>query len=79
MLVHYDKSEEAAKMREAKLKAEFENKGHFTAGKIEGKQEGLTEGLENAVKTMYKNGFDEETIARALSLDLEYVKGVLSK
>jgi len=27
---------------------------------------------------MYKNGFNEETIARALSLDLAFVKEVLS-
>ena len=75
MLVHYDKSEEAAKMREAKLKAEFENKGHFTAGKIEGKIEGKQEDI----KTMYKNGASKEMIAKLLSLDLEYVKEVLSK
>ena len=34
--------------------------------------------IEN-IKTMYKNGFDAETIAKALSLDLGYVKEVLAK
>ena len=83
MLVHYDKSEEAAKIREAKLKAEFENKGHFTAGMNEGvkigREEGKQEGLKESIKTMHKNGFDEETISRALSLDIEYVKQVLNE
>ncbi len=47
----------------------------------EGKKEGLVEGeakkLNENIKTMYKNGFDVETIARALSLDIVFVKKVL--
>ena len=31
------------------------------------------------IKTMHKNGFDPETIAKALSLDINYVKEVLAK
>lgn len=87
MLVHYDKSEEAARIREAKLKDDFEKKGHFTAGMNEGiqigKREGIQEGKQEAtieiIKTMYKNGANEETIAKMISLDLEYVKKVLSE
>lgn len=83
MLVHYDKSEEAARIREAKLKDDFEKKGHFTAGMNEGIQIGKREGKQEAtieiIKTMHKNGANEETIAKMLSLDLEYVKKVLSE
>ena len=41
--------------------------------------EGKTEKLNENIKTMHSNGFDAETIARALSLDINYVKEVLSK
>lgn len=51
-------------------------------GRAEGKAEGLAEGEKNAleknIKIMYSNGFDEITIAKALSLDLNYVKKVLN-
>ena len=55
-------------------------------GIAEGKAEGIAEGeaigkaigLKENIKTMHKNGFDVETIARALSLDLCFVKEVLS-
>ena len=52
-------------------------------GKAEGKAEGIALGEakanENNIKTMYKNGFDEALISKALDLDIEYVKSVLSK
>jgi len=41
--------------------------------------EGKNEKLNENIKTMHSNGFDAETIARALSLDINYVKEVLSK
>ena len=51
-------------------------------GEARGKAEGIAEGKANTIKenikTMHKNGFDVETIARALSLDLCFVKEVLS-
>ena len=51
-------------------------------GEARGKAEGLAAGeakaLNQNIKTMYKNGFDVETIARALSLDLGFVKKVLA-
>ena len=47
------------------------------------KQEGIllgkAEAYESNIKTMYKNGFDEALISKALDLDVEYVKSVLSK
>ena len=48
-------------------------------GKAEGRAEGETNNLNKNIKTMHSNGFDAETIARALSLDINYVKEVLSK
>ena len=48
----------------------------------ESKAEGIAEGKANTIKenikTMYKNGADEMTIAKLLSLDLCFVKEVLS-
>ena len=57
-------------------------KESMAAGIAEGEARGLAEGkaetLNQNIKTMYKNGFDVETIARALSLDLGFVKKVLA-
>ena len=43
-----------------------------------GRAEGAANNLKENIKTMYKNGADEETIAKLLSLDLAFVKEVLS-
>ena len=48
-------------------------------GILLGKAEGKAEAYESNIKTMYKNGFDEALISKALDLDIEYVKFVLSK
>ena len=59
-------------------------------GRAEGKAEGLTEGeakgraegaldqQKSSIKTMNKNGFEPEVIAKALSLDIDFVKEVLA-
>ena len=47
-------------------------------GRAEGRNEGKAEERANNIKTMKNNGFDIETIARALSLDINYVKKVLA-
>ena len=94
MLDGYDKSEIAMMKRDARLKEEYENGIRELAareeGKAEGKAEGLQEGLEkgkvegsketldNNIKTMKSNGFDNETIAKALNLDIKYVNEVLN-
>lgn len=41
-------------------------------------QEGETKKLNDNIKTMKSNGADEKTIAKLLSLDIEYVKKVLA-
>ena len=48
-------------------------------GKVEGKAEGKAENLNENIKTMHSNGASEEMIAKLLSLDINYVKDVLSK
>jgi len=47
-------------------------------GLAKGKAEGKVENEKSNIKTMHKNGFDENTIAKALSLDINYVKEVLN-
>ncbi|MBP5408046.1 MAG: hypothetical protein J6Y42_02800 [Bacilli bacterium] len=47
--------------------------------KKEAKLEGSQEKEFEVVNTMHSNGFDIKTIAKALSLDINYVKLVLSK
>ena len=56
---------------------EFEKKS-IEKGIAEGITEGALEKGKNNIKTMHKNGFDIETIAKALSLDINYVKEVLA-
>ena len=62
-------------------KAEGKAEG-IAEGEARGKAEGIAEGKANTIKenikTMYKNGADEMTIAKLLSLDLCFVKEVLS-
>ncbi len=95
MLEEYDKSKEAMAIRTARLKAEYEEGIKLQAaldrgiekgkaeGIVEGKAQGIIEGEAKATRsniiTMSKNGFDNETIARALSLDISYVNEVLNK
>ena len=62
--------------KEAMLEGKLEGKEE---GRLEGKLEGKEEARHEVVKTMHSNGFDIKTIAKALSLDINYVKLVLSK
>ena len=63
-------------------KAEGKAEG-ISIGKAEGisigKAEGKAEKLNENIVTMHKNGFNAETIARALSLDLCFVRKVLAE
>ena len=78
MLDGYDKSEIAMMKRDARLKEEYENGIRELAAREEGKAEGSKETLDNNIKTMKSNGFDNETIAKALNLDIKYVNEVLN-
>jgi predicted transposase/invertase (TIGR01784 family) len=46
--------------------------------KKDAKKEGKQEAINENIKTMYSNGFDENMIAKALSLDINFVKKVLA-
>ena len=46
-------------------------------GREEGKKVGERLAKEEMIKTMYSNGFNAESIAKALSLDLEYILSIL--
>ena len=48
-------------------------------GRVEGIAEGKTEALIENIKTMHSNGFSEETISKALSLDIDFVKKALEE
>jgi len=60
------------------LKQDWKQEG-ILLGEAKGKAEGIAFEKESNIKTMYKNGFDEALISKALDLDIEYVKSVLSK
>jgi len=48
-------------------------------GKIEGKIEGQIEEKNNIIRTMAKNGFSKEDIAKAIDLELSYVEEILKQ
>ncbi len=56
--------------------AEGREKG-LAQGREEGKKVGERLAKEEMIKTMYSNGFNAESIAKALSLDLEYILSIL--
>ena len=75
MLEGYDKTEIAAMMRDAKRKEEYEKGIELQAAEDRGE----AKAIRSSIITMSKNGFDNETIAKALSLDINYVNEVLNK
>ncbi len=91
MVDGYTDEEIALMVRDAKRKVEFEinhiKEMAFAEGKAqglaeviaEGKAEGKQEAIEENIKTMFSNGFDAQTISKALSLDISYVNEVLNK
>ena len=54
-------------------------KESMAEGEARGMAAGEAKNLNQNIKTMYKNGFDVETIARALSLDISFIKVALAK
>ena len=79
VLEGYDKTEIAAMVRDHRKKEAYEKALELQGAKDEGIEQGARENLENNIKTMHNNGFDIETISKALSLDIDYVKEVLNK
>ena len=79
MLKGYDESERAIIMEMNRKREDFERRHQLHFAEEKGKAEGASENLVNNIKTMHSNGFDAETIAKALSLDIEFVKDALNK
>ena len=75
MLKGYDESERAIIMEMNRKREDFERRHQLHFAEEKGKAENLV----NNIKTMHSNGFDAETIAKALSLDIEFVKDSLNK
>ena len=74
MLSDYDKSSEARRLRDARLKQEYEEGVRLEAAKDEGIAEGIAQGEGIAVKKLFQNGMKKEEIARLLNLSLEEVE-----
>jgi len=60
------------------MQEEAREKG-LAQGRVEGIAEGKTKALIENIKTMYSNGFSEEMISKALSLDIDFVKKALEE
>ena len=86
MLSDYDKTDEARRLRDARLKQEYEEGVRLEAAKDEGiaqgREEGIAQGREegialgegNAVKKLFQNGLKKEEIAKLLNLSMEDVE-----
>ena len=95
MLEGYSKSELAQIKRDEERKRQFEEnmklyvaeRNGIEKGEAKGRAEGIAEGKvegkaeerAESIRTMYKNGLSIEDISKYLSLDINYVKEVLSK
>ena len=77
-----DMQEEAMEKGLAQGLAQGREEGHaegHAQGLAQGRAEGKTEALIENIKTMHSNGFSEETISKALSLDIDFVKKALEE
>ena len=78
MLKEFDESEKAVLRGINRERERYERESQLGMAEDKGRKEGKTEAIINNIKTMHKNGFDIETISKALDLDIEYVKEVLN-
>ena len=60
-------------------KAEAYKTELIESGRKEGKIEGQIEEKNNIIRTMAKNGFSKEDIAKAIDLELSYVEEILKQ
>ena len=82
MLSDYDKTDEARRLRDARLKQEYEEGVRLEAAKdegialgiVQGREEGIALGEGIAVKKLFQNGMKKEEIARLLNLSLDEVE-----
>ena len=78
MLSDYDKTDEARRLRDARLKQEYEEGVRLEAAKDEGiaqgREEGIAQGRKEAILSLFQNGMKKEEIAKLLNLSLEEVE-----
>ena len=82
MLSDYDKTDEARRLRDARLKQEYEEGVRLEAAKDEGIAQGREEGIalgeekskKEFISSMIQNGMKKEEIAKLLNLSLEEVE-----
>ena len=77
MLSDYDKTDEARRLRDARLKQEYEEGVRLEAAKDEGIAQGREENKKEFISIMIQNGMKKEEIARLLNLSLEDVEKYL--
>ena len=90
MLSDYDKTDKARRLRDARLKQEYEEGVRLEAAKHEGialgiaqgreeglalgRKEGLAQGRKEVILSLFQNGMKKEEIAKLLNLSLEEVE-----
>jgi len=82
MLSDYDKADKARRLRDARLKQEYEEGVRLEAAKNEGialgREEGIAQGIAIGkgivVKKLFQNGLKKEEIAKLLNLSMEDVE-----
>ena len=77
MLSDYDKTDEARRLRDARLKQEYEEGVRLEAAKDEGIAEGVALGRKEAVLSLFQNGMKKEEIAKLLNLSMNDVEKYL--
>ena len=77
MLSDYDKTDEARRLRDARLKQEYEEGVRLEAAKDEGIAQGREENKKEFISIMIQNGMKKEEIARLLNLSTEDVEKYL--
>ena len=70
MLSDYDKTDKARRLRDARLKQEYEEGVRLEAAK----DEGIAQGRKEAILSLFQNGMKKEEIAKLLNLSLEEVE-----
>ena len=82
MLSDYDKADKARRLRDARLKQEYEEGVRLEAAKDEGIAQGREEGIalgeekskKEFISSMIQNGMKKEEIAKLFNLSLEEVE-----
>ena len=74
MISDYDKADEARRLRDARLKQEYEEGVRLEAAKNEGIALGIAQGRRKVISSLFQNGMKKEEIAKLLNLSMEDVE-----